>query len=767
MQWKISVFLLVAMLCLAFTGAAAAEDNVKCCWEKPCGTEVEQCDQETTFVLNEPDTENVNIIVNGGQWYYVDMNDDGLVSSGDVRLTGWHDEYGPNTKVLPGDDDNLLGADELDEQDIITYWDINDNGMYDLYDPAYVDVDNDGLVSVGDIRLTDVPPVDVYSLENADLGELVMEAGSVNDANNQRWSVVTSANDAGQQDKGMTLAHIGSGYLEDLVGYVDVDASGDWTCPDKLYINQPGDCWFDETVTIGDIRLYIPAYDEHSPSYNPDECIPECGTKVVQGEHDTTYALKVNIGADLAADPDYAMNQIYVDMDDNGKVSFGDIRLSNISTTYPPNTKVGPSNQADLDNGLEDLSSQDISYTDIDGLPGYSLGDPLYLDLDGSNDVTAGDLRLSDVPVFEQDGYMPGEIGEAYTLVEAGALSGDEDVGTALAVAGSFDDMAGYVDSDCTGTWTCPDKLYLQQLFDERGDLCNVEDVDYSPEEYYDWFVTAGDDRLYVPVNDPLSPFNGTEEWPECGTKVTLCNVDIEYALKNIMIDVGFIDRDKDGEFDQTTPEMSDAAYLDMDRNGHVSVGDIRLNNFTISGELFEANTKVAEHDEDLRFEKPLKPQGNDQLDDQNDPNYVGDTLTVDYMGTTLVFNTTDQHVGWFDTDCSGSWTCVDALYLQDLVEIPGGYDVSAGIDGDSEDLAVTHMDFRLYIPPDMICEEDNGDTGNGDTPQYNQFDANEDGVISGTELSNAIDAYYDGAINGSELSEIIDYYYLGGAGYL
>jgi hypothetical protein len=99
----------------------------------------------------------------------------------------------------------------------------------------------------------------------------------------------------------------------------------------------------------------------------------------------------------------------------------------------------------------------------------------------------------------------------------------------------------------------------------------------------------------------------------------------------------------------------------------------------------------------------------------------------------------------------------VDALYLKldDQFE--------------NDNLAVTHGDIRLFIPPDMIDDggDDNGDTGNGDTPDYNQFDADEDGEISGTELSNAIDAFYAGDITGSELSEIIDFFYLGGAGYL
>jgi hypothetical protein len=784
---QIKTILIVAMLCLAMAGIAVAPgtpvpEPEECCWAEPCGTLVEECDQETTFVLNHPDCDDVKIIVNGGQWFYVDMNCDGIVSYGDVRLTGYHDEYGPNTKVLSGDDDNFQGATVLTYQHIITYWDINDNEMYDLYDPVYVDVDDDGAVSVGDIRITDVPPVDVYSLENADLGELVMEAGDVNDADNQRWSVVTSANDVGQQDKGMDLEHIGNGYIKDLIGYVDVDASGDWTCPDKLYINQPApECaeWFDATVTIGDVRLYIPAYDEHSPNYDLEECVPECGTKVTQGDADTTYALIITdingFNADLAYDADYPdMNQIYVDMDHDGIVSFGDIRISEISTTYPPNTKVGPSNMGDLNNELIDLPSQNVSFSDIDGLPGYSIGDPLYLDItEPFGEVSAGDLRLNDVPVFAQDGFMPGDIGMAYTFVEAGQFSEDLDVGNTLEFAGTFDDLVGFIDSDCTGDWTCPDKLYLQQLFEERENGLDNVDVCYSP-DHYDWFVTVGDDRLYVPVNDPYSPFFEMEDWPDCATKVRFCDIDAGFALKNIYVDVGFIDRNKDGLFDQNDaePGMADAAYLDMDRNMYVSIGDIRLNDFTISGVLYEANTKVAEHDEDLRFQKPLKPQGNAELNDITDPDYTEDTLLVDYQGTYIVFNTTDQVVGWFDADCSGSWTCVDALFLQDLVEaspddveeylLPVGtlvYDVTAGIDGDFEDLAVTHMDFRLFIEPSMICDGEVPDNG----CDYNEFDANQNYIIEFSEVSAAIDDFIAGDIDFSVVSGLIDLFKLDG----
>ncbi|MCM1986153.1 hypothetical protein, partial [Methanococcoides seepicolus] len=87
----------------------AAED-IKCCWEKPCGTPVEQCDQETTFVLYES---NATIVKTIHGYVYVDMEPDvngvgqDIITAGDIRLSEWHTNYEPNTKVMPEDLDNL------------------------------------------------------------------------------------------------------------------------------------------------------------------------------------------------------------------------------------------------------------------------------------------------------------------------------------------------------------------------------------------------------------------------------------------------------------------------------------------------------------------------------------------------------------------------------------------------------------------------------------------------------------------------------------
>jgi coenzyme F420-reducing hydrogenase delta subunit len=55
----------------------------------------------------------------------------------------------------------------------------------------------------------------------------------------------------------------------ELLGYIDSDCSGDWTCPDKLYLQQITGTIADDVVTIGDLRLYIPP-EEIQPDDNDD-----------------------------------------------------------------------------------------------------------------------------------------------------------------------------------------------------------------------------------------------------------------------------------------------------------------------------------------------------------------------------------------------------------------------------------------------------------------------------------------------------------------
>jgi hypothetical protein len=738
---QIKTILIVAMLCLAMAGIAVApgtpvpEPEEDCCWAEPCGTPVEQCDKETTFVLYES---NATIVKTIHGYVYVDMEPDvngvgqDIITAGDIRLSNWHTNYDPNTKVMPEDMDNLDVIDTTYTAPI-TYVDVNDNGMYDLYDGVVYDLDDDGFVSVGDILQTDIPAVDVYSLDEFNAGEFVMAQG----AYGQAWDRVNAAHPA----KGMELFSIGNGIASELMKWVDADDSNDWSCEDKLYLIQPhseeagnfvdGAEGFDDCVTIGDTRVYIP---------EGDECIPECGTKVVQGDQDATYILMKTVNAKLAYYSFGAETEWYVDMDADHFVSFGDIRLTEVSEHYGPNTKVKICDEFDLGHDLTWADQTLVRYVETDGLLGYTLGDAVYIDIADNNVVDAGDIRLVEV-----EAYLPGFVNPfvypAWSVVE----SNDADVGDVLeglldrdgirtgADYAPLNDLLGYIDSDCTGTWTCPDKLYIQQI----TEVCHL-----------DLAVTVGDLRLYVPVNDPNSPFFGMEDWPECGTKVTCADIDVEYGVTEVFTNydfIKFVDRNNNGVFD----EGIDHVYIDMDESDDVTLYDVRLTDVSIKEAFYPNNTKVmTQHDLDLG--DTLLPTDLyitvSDLDLLAVVPYVEGYAPADPT-VELPTVSTDFTVSMFDNDCSGDWTCVDALYLS--------------IDDDfcEDDFAVTHKDIRLFIPPELICDGEVPDNG----CDYNAYDVNENGIIEFSEVSAAIDDFIAGDIDFSVVSGLIDLFKLDG----
>ncbi|MCM1988044.1 hypothetical protein, partial [Methanococcoides seepicolus] len=664
-----------------------------------------------------------------------------------IRLSEWHTNYEPNTKVMPEDLDNLDVVETVYDSSPIKYVDVNDNQMYDLYDGVVYDLDDDDLVSVGDILQTDIPAVDVYSLEEFNAGEKIMDQGELGNA----WDRVDNSHPAYLMDLFDT---IGTGDADDLMKWVDADDSNDWSCEDKLYLIQPhengGSLGFDHTVTIGDTRVYIP---------EGDACIPVCGTKVVQGDHDATYMLMTNLDNAKLAHYTFDIKEWYVDMDGDNKVSFGDVRLTNVSNHYGPNTKVKLCDEFDLGHDLTWADWADpnaesdqtaVRYAETDDLPGYTLGDRVYVDVndyspDGlHNYVEAGDIRLVEAEV-----YMPGNpvpfVYPAWSVVD----SNDVDVGDNL--LGLLDrngineqdgedytdlsNLLGYIDTDCTGTWTCPDKLYIQQYTECDSFQLNLG-------------VSVGDLRLYVPVNDPTSPFFGMEDWPECGTKVTCADIDVEYGVSFVFHNydwIKFVDRNNDGIF----TEGVDHVYVDMDESDDVTVGDVRLTDVSIKNDSYENNTKVDDHDLD-RAGTMMDADLYVTVSDEDLLAVVPYVAGIGVADPTVELPTESFNftVSMFDNDCSGDWTCVDALYLS--------------IDDQfwQDNFAVTHKDIRLFIPPGLICD---GEVPNGEC-DYHAYDANQDGMISIGEVSNAIDDYRAGQIDIGMVSEVIDLYRIGGS---
>ncbi|NPE27248.1 hypothetical protein HNV12_04570 [Methanococcoides sp. SA1] len=744
MQFK--TILIAAMLCLAMAGISAAQDleDEDCCWEKPCGTPVEQCDDETTFVLY--DVDNSAVIAETADGYvYLDMkedldnNGDRVITPNDVRLTWWHTNYAPNTKVADDDYDNGAVITDVYNDYMFTYMDINYNNKYDIYDPVYIDFEDQfgsqGTVSIGDIRLTDVPPVTPVKMVDA---PNPLQEGTIVDTSEfvglERWEPVLPKD----ADIDADLELIGSmGSVSELVAWVDADDSGEWNCADKLYINQPNNGMHDKFVTIGDVRLFIP---------EGDECVPECGTKVLQGEHDATYIL--NFVKDLQLAKSVECNAVYVDMDNNNKVSYGDVRLSEVNKQingqtihYEPNTKVKVCEEADLNDNLFALPDTSLTYLDIDGNLGYSLNDPVYFDFPDQfgvlGTVSDGDIRLTDSPVTETGALAGAYYGGAWSVVDAILGAEDEDVGMTLTILPGLMQMyglehvIGYIDSDCTGTWTCSDKLYVQQLVG-----CEVKpaaSVNGIWDAAFDEFVTVGDLRLYIP-QEAID----NEDWLACGTKVKMCDVDAEYALGiDVMNLISFADRNYNDVFDN-----DDAAYVDMDNSRTVTDGDVRLTSVTRKNTTYEPNTKVVcdstIEDGDVGL----------QLEGHGTYWYYG--IYTDLLS--MLADATSVKV--FDTDCSGTWTCVDALYVQ----YNDGYDPITK-QMSPVDNFVTHMDGRLYIPPDMICDGSGQITPT--TPFWVEYDTqNPYGVIVMDEVMNAINDFFDEQITIDQVMEVINKFF-------
>ncbi|MDI6860537.1 MAG: stalk domain-containing protein [Caldisericia bacterium] len=354
------------------------------------------------FKPNEKHTEEVSsipIVYHIGENIYRDVDSDGKVSEGDIRLTDVKDGKGnifPANSIV-GDKDSGKSLISLTN---VKFVDLNGNGTYDLGEYLYIDIDVDNKVSKNDKRLVScacgLAPGDV-SNGDGDIGTPLVSFEPLHAENlssdgkytptgvDIEW---TDVNGNGLFDPGTDIAPLaGDNNLIELYEYIykDMDSSG--------------------TISIGDIRVSeVKIFDT---SIN-DWIIYPSGSKVQFGDKDLslagdTPADSINLISFTSSEKFVDTNgnglydwgePIYIDVDNSGTVSSGDIRLAWVSN-YKPNSIVGPTD-TDITHSLNSFQSSPIKFVDNNGDVAWNPGEPLYIDTNGNGIVEIGDIRLND-----------------------------------------------------------------------------------------------------------------------------------------------------------------------------------------------------------------------------------------------------------------------------------------------------------------------------------------------------------------------------------
>ena len=654
---------------------------------------------------------------------YLDVgnsNNDGIVSRGDIRLTGYM-SFAPYSYVNSSDSDALF--------------------MFPLLDPAtnVQLVVGGGNVFNDYLGFVDTDCDNVWDDEGADklyLQQIVIGTGV-----------------------GTNLPLI-QNTLYPFDGFVTI---GDF----RIYMPPNEDCW-----PICGTKVKQCDTDAEYPILITGVDVP------LTGAQNPNMALRwVDATAGDAFNP--AVDDVYIDVNagripaPSNQVENGDVRLTEVCGC-PANTLAGQCSPCDVNAAFAAIVAGDqniLGFVDVNGNGRYDLNDSLYLDTSrlgvggtGVSVVSINDIRLTP-RVTLQGSYA------AYTPVKAGHgdLFGDtmlRDVaaighlqigGIGVGSANPINSYLGFVDSNCDGEWDTngKDKLYLQQIVYVLADLDLDGNADEAAINQLDRFASIGDFRLFMPIDEDC--------WPDCGTKVVECDVDAVYGLMpgtgagagvlvNGVLPVMNIvttSRDcyyvnvyghaagapvgpgavrlcdccdnksntvvKDCDDDANDPiiaiapqrllgyvdinsnqvyDLGDPLYLDTGRTGMgstntVSNGDVRLTPRECQGQHYGKYTIVDAADWDAGHGSA-----------------VGDALDSPKTNRNTNFATNptvNWYLGFIDSNCDGMWDVdgEDELYLQQMVPAPVWNTANAVTTNDPQfNLFSTIGDFRLYMPP-------------------------------------------------------------------
>lgn len=324
--------------------------------------------------------------VSGPDAVYFDRSGtgDGVVSFGDVILSGSQ----AGNLVASGSQNTGVGLTDLSAT--IGYYDADKDNTYDAGEAVVLDLDLDGFMTVGDLRLGSTSGGSFGTLIKTGDSDLTFKLRT--DVAPQQWV------------------------------YWDRNSDSAFNANDVPFLSTASD-----RVTTFSVRLA-----------NPE--VSSAGTLVVEGDPSwnvvtTTFPGTVGL-YDLNGNNLVDSNEaVYLDRSGSGQnqISIGDVIIAgNGAGTI---VSGGSSN---IGQGLSSLSAS-IAIFDGDGNQALSHGDIVYLDVNGDGFANKGDVQLSVTPVPGAGGSGPptGQTTGATVTITAPPPGSEFPVGEPISVSGS------------------------------------------------------------------------------------------------------------------------------------------------------------------------------------------------------------------------------------------------------------------------------------------------------------------------------------------
>jgi hypothetical protein len=526
------------------------------------------------------DDVNTNGVVAATEGVYIDSDASGTITALDIRIRTTTGATGTKGEQVKGTADNDCCGTVLTTAP--GGWGFVDvfptgapDGLLNLGDPIFLDLNGDGLVDVLDIKVT--------SRGTASTGGVPTTGGS------------SSLTNVGASDTDIGAAII------PLAGYAlnafDADGDGSYSRGDTLYVDTDSD----GLPGPGDFRV------NKIGSFS-------AGTMPKAGDSDTVHELAA-LGApgaflsfvddgDTVAE---ANEGIYLDIDGDSLVSVDDIRF--IGSTSGGAGKQIIATDSDVGDALTALPGG-LAFRDLDADTAFTAADVLYVELDGDAAVEVNDFRLAKGPATTGGGTGI-SVGQRVT----GSGTDLNAPLVALAVCGgacvSFFDFGGsgggaavynrndvvFLDIDADGiitpgdvrvqAGTSPMTTFGEVITDSETEMEYCYDaILAAPTFAYVEVASPGavnlDENIYVDraggtvsVHDVrLSGDAGT-----AGSFVASGANDLNSPLTALATVVSFYDANGDSVYSvkETSSGIADTLYLDLDGSGSISVGDLRL----------------------------------------------------------------------------------------------------------------------------------------------------------------------------------------------